>query len=419
MALVVGALAFANGVTALVLLASVGDTPARKLFEVNAYLGTALVTISLGGMLVYQAASALGNVGSSALRFPKSWALVVLPLGLLFPVLVFLGQQQVNSPHRLPWLFPFTNLGIVSIPSALAALGVAYGYTRNNPFAWPVSVREFTSAFIYGAIGATGIASIINTAYLVLGAALLIHAAGSGDAFALTRNLPSVPAGWGIAFDLSVLSVVAPLNEEFWKGMLVAFFFFRRGGAARCFMWGVLAGAGFNLLETFQNSLSVVAPDVVSDRTIGNQWWLFATARAGTGAVHALASGLAALGFYGLFRREPRYLVGYPLGVLTHATWNFLNYTLAGDSFFSQAGPDTRLLDILSVAGLVAVFAVCVVMLWVLPQRLRDGVPAPLYRVLGMIPGRADASEERVYPPGAIARAGDGLSAANDLQQRA
>ena len=391
MALVVGAIAFVNGVAALALLASVADSPRRKLFEVNAYLGTALVTISLGAMLVYQAASSLGNVGSSAMRFPKSWVIFVVPLAVAFPVLVFLGQQQVDNPERLPWLFPFTNLAIVSIPSMLAALGAAYGYTRNNPFAWPVSIREWTSGFIYGAVGATGIASIINTLYLVLGAAWLIHAKGSGDAFELTRNLPSVPTGWGIAFDLSVLSVVAPLNEEFWKGMIVGFFFFRKGGAARCFMWGVLAGAGFNLLETFQNSLSVVSPEAVSDRTIGSQWWLFASARAGTGAVHALATGLSALGFYGLFRRQPRFLIGYPLGVLTHGTWNFLNFTLAGDAFFSRAGPDTTLLDILSVIGLCAEFLVCVVMLWVLPQRLRDGLPAPLYRVLGMLPRGAES----------------------------
>ncbi len=389
MALVVGALAFINGVAALVLLANLHDSPRRKLFEVNAYLGTALVTISLGAMLVYQAASSLGGVGSSALRFPRSWVIFVAPLVVAFPVLVFLGQQQVNHPERLPWLFPFTNLAIVSIPSTLAALGVAYAYARHNPFAWPVSIREWSSGLIYGAVGATVIASVINSAYLIFGAAWLIHAKGSGDVFELTRNLPSVPRGWGIVFDLSVFSLVAPLNEEFWKGMLVAFFFFRKGGAARCFMWGVLAGAGFNMLETFQNSLSVVSPEVVSDRTIGNQWWLFATARAGTGAVHALATGLSALGFFGLLRKQPRYLIGYPLGVLTHATWNFLNFTLAGDAFFSRAGPDTTLLDILSVIGLCAEFGVCVVLLWVLPQRLRDGFPAPLYRVLGMVPGGA------------------------------
>ncbi|MBA4179606.1 MAG: hypothetical protein C0506_03365 [Anaerolinea sp.] len=386
MALVVGAFAFLNGAAALLLLLSLDPDPRQKLFEINAYLGTAIVTLSLGGMLVYQAASSLGNAGSTAMRFPRSWLLVIGGMAGAFPVLVTIGQVQVNNPERLPWLFPLTNLAIVSIPSTLAALGVAYSYTRANRFAWPVSWREWTTGFIYGAVGATTIGAIINTAYLILVGAWLIHAKGSGDAFELADNLPTLPRAWGIFFDVSVLSIVAPLNEEFWKGMLVAFFFFRHGGVARCFMWGVLAGAGFNMLETFQNSLSVVAPEVVSDRTIGNQWWLFATARAGTGAVHALATGMAALGFYGLFRRQRRYFIGYPAGVLIHATWNFLNFTLAGDAFFSQAGPDSRLLDIVSVAGLVGLFGMCVVMLWLLPRRLQDGFPAPIYRLIGMVP---------------------------------
>ncbi|MBE0608497.1 MAG: PrsW family intramembrane metalloprotease [Dehalococcoidia bacterium] len=173
--------------------------------------------------------------------------------------------------------------------------------------------------------------------------------------------------------------------------MLVAFFFFRRGGAARCFVWGVLAGAGFNILETFQNSLAVVNPDQLSEQQISEQWWLFAVGRAGTGALHATATGLAALGFFGLLRRRPIYMVGYPLGVLVHGTWNFLNYTLAGDAILSGSGPDSTLLDVLSIGGLVALFGLCLAVLWVLSGRLRDGFPAPIYRVLEMVPGPGTA----------------------------
>ncbi len=388
-ALVVGAVAFLNGLLSLLLLIDVGGGPRRKLFEINVYLGTAIVTLSLGGMLVYQAASSLGGVGSTAFRLPRRAAWWTAAAAALFPMLVFAGQQQVNSPDRFPWLFPLTNVAIVTVPSALAALVVTLRYRRFNPLAWPISWREWTSGIIYGAVGATFVASIVNTAYLVLAGAYLIHAYGSGPAFDLEENLPSLPAGLGVAFDLSVLSIVAPLNEEFWKGMIVAFFFFRKGGAGRCFLWGVLAGAGFNLLETFQNSLSVVSPDVVSERTIGSQWWAFAVARAGTGAVHATATGLAALGFYGLFRRRARFLVGYPLGALVHATWNFLNYTLSGDAFFSRAGPDSTLLDVGSVVGLVALFVACAALLWEMPRRLREPEPAMIYKVIGMLPARA------------------------------
>lgn len=387
-ALLVGVVAFINGLGAILLLFDIHGSPQRKLFEINAGVGTAVVTLVLGGVLVYQASSALGQTGSSVMPLPRRWWWAVL-LMAAFAVCVVTGQQQVNSPERLPWLFPVTNLAIVSIPSTIIAVTAVRWYLRFNPNAWPLSWREWTTGVIYGAVGATAIASVINTAYLVLGGALLIHLGGHGDAFALEDNLPNIPRVWGVLFDLSALSVVAPLNEEFWKGMLVGFFFFRKGGAGRCFLWGVLAGAGFNLLETFQNSLTVLSPDVASARTISDQWWLFATARGGTALVHAAATGLSALGFYGLFRRKPRYMIGYPLGVLVHGTWNALNYTLAGDAFFSKAGPDSALLDILSVAGLLAWLGLCLIVLWETPRRIRDGVPAPIYRILGMLPASA------------------------------
>lgn len=387
-ALLVGAVSFLNGLAWILVLFNLSGNDQERLFLINAGVGTAVVTLALGGMLVFQASSSLGGVGSSVMPFPRRWLPIAAIMAAAFVGCVALGQRQVNMPERAPWLFPITNLIIVSIPSTIVAITVTRRYLRFNAIAWPMSWREWTSATIYGAVGATSIAGLINTLYLIFGGALLIHLFGTGPAFNLTDNLPTLPRGIGVAFDLSVLSVVAPLNEEFWKGMIVAFFFYRKGGAARCFLWGVLAGAGFNLLETFQNSISVVSPDVVSEVTLGDQWWLFATARAGTALVHATATGCSALGIYGLLRHRPRYAVGYPLGVTIHGSWNFLNYTLYGDAFQSQAGPDSRLLDLVSIAGLLVLAAACAVLLWELPRRLRDGFPAPIYRALGMLPAK-------------------------------
>ncbi|MBI5949535.1 MAG: PrsW family intramembrane metalloprotease [Chloroflexi bacterium] len=387
-AVVVGAVAFLNGLAALLLLVDLSDDPQRKLFDVNVALGTAIVTLSLGGLLVYQAASALGGVGSTAMTHRVPWALLAA-----FPVLIAVGQFQVDHPERLPWLFPVVNVAIVSIPSVLVAAVVARRYARFNRFAWPVSWREWLTGFIYGAIGATTVAAILNTIYFIALGAILIDTVGEGDAFHLVDNLPTLPRGWGLFYDISVLSVFAPLNEEWWKGFIVALFFFRKGSAGRCFLWGTLAGAGFNLLETFQNSLSLVHPEVVSEQTLGSRWWLFALARAGTGVMHPLATGLAALGIFGLLRRKPRYLLGYPAGVLLHGTWNFMVYVNAGDAFFSQAGPDSRALDILSVTALAAIFLMSVTLLWELPRRILDGVPAPLYRLIGMVPAGDGARE--------------------------
>jgi hypothetical protein len=381
LALVAGSFAFLTGLGFLGGLAALSDDPEERLFEVNLYLGTAVVMLSLGGFLVYQAASSLGDTTSGALTLRTPWFLVPV-----FPVLVLVGQYQATHPERLPWLFPFVNLGIVSIPSVFIALLVARRYLRSNLWPWPISWRESSSGFAYGAIGATTIAGVINTIYLYAGAWFFVDQFGHFDAGPLDWKLRGLPTGWGIVFDLSVLSVVAPFNEEFWKGALVALFFFRKGGAARCFVWGVLAGAGFNLFETFFNSLSLVNPQQIADQTLGNEWWLFALARAGTSSMHALASGLAALGFFGLLRRRWRYVPGYLAGVLLHGSWNASVYLIYGDIFLSQAGPDSLFLDALGAAALVTLGCGALLMLWFLAGELRDGAPAPIYRMLGMVP---------------------------------
>jgi hypothetical protein len=303
------------------------------------------------------------------------------------------------------------NVAMVSLPSITIAAMAAHRYGLTNDLAWPISWREWTSAFIYGALGATTIAAVINSAYLLGAGALLIETVGNSHPGDFESGVRDLPDGWGIFFDLSLLSGVAPLNEETWKGLIVAMFFFRHGGVGRCFLWGVLAGSGFNLLETFSNSLAVISPDSLADETIGGQWWFFALARTGTAAMHALATGLAAVGFYGLFRRRWRYVPMFAGAVALHAAWNFTVYAIWGEGFFSGAGPDSALLDALGGAGLIALFVLSAALLWVLPGRIRDAGPAHIYRVLGMAPTTVDA---RFVDAGAWAEAvrGPGVSAA-------
>jgi hypothetical protein len=221
---------------------------------------------------------------------------------------------------------------------------------------------------------------------LIVAAYFFIHWQGN-DRFGFDSGILSIDEPWGIIFDLSVLSVFAPVNEEFWKGMLVAFFFFRRGRAGRCFLWGVLAGAGFNLFETFGNSLSVVQPENVADQRIGSSWWLFAIARAGTAVMHGLASGLAALGFYVLLRRQWQFVPLYFAGVFVHGSWNFLVYVIEGDGILSGQGPDSILLDTMGLGGLILLAGTCAWLLWVLPSRVLDGAPAPIYQLIRAVPG--------------------------------
>lgn len=361
------------------------------MFEINLFLGSAVIYLVLGGFLTYQAGSALGGSSSAVFLRRVPWL-----IASLFPLALAAGQVQANDPGRAPWLFPVVNLVVVGVPSLLIASVAVTRYMGRNPVAWPVTWREATSGFSWGAIGATSLGGLVNTAYLLAAGALLIANAGRGDVFN-PDNLRTLPEAWGVAFDLSVLSAVAPLNEEFWKGLIVGLFFFRHGGLARCFCWGVLAGAGFNLLETFVNSLVAVNPHQLADQTIGGQWWLFGVARAGTGAIHALASGLAALGFYGLFRRRWSLLPLFLAGVLLHAAWNALSYLVAGDAVLSSSAPDAQWLDITGIAALVALGLASLGTTWWLSGRLRDQSPAAIYRLLGMVPARWAAPRDASF----------------------
>ncbi len=337
--------------------------------------------MGLGGFLVVQAASSLGGVGSTAYRAKVPWLL--LPL---FPLAVIAGQLQATEPTRAAWVFPFVNLVVVAVPSILFASLVMSRYRQANPMSWPLSWREVTSGFTWGAIGATTFGGAVNTAYLILGGAWFVHHFGHGDVWDVGNNIWTLDGRAGVVFDLSVLSLVAPLNEEFWKGSLVALFFFRKGGAARCFAWGVLAGTGFNLLETFYNSLAAVDPNALAEQTIGSQWWLFAVGRAGTAFIHGGASGLSALGIYGVLRRRWGMAPLYLAGAACHGTWNALAYLADGDALLSGEAPDARWLDVVSIGGMFVLATFCVGFAWYLSGRLKDERPASIYGLLGMAP---------------------------------
>src|SRR5262249_12372303 len=153
-----GAIAFLVGLfLPLVLLRLESFNEEERLYNWNLVVGTAIVYVALGGVLVVNAASALAQGSSTPFRMHSPW--VVLPF---FPVLVFVGNVLTDNPDQAPWLFPIVNVAMVSIPSVSVALLVAWRYATHHPYAWPLSWREWSSGFIYGAIGATTIAGMIN-----------------------------------------------------------------------------------------------------------------------------------------------------------------------------------------------------------------------------------------------------------------
>lgn len=166
---------------------------------------------------------------------------------------------------------------------------------------------------------------------------------------------------------LLFLSGFVPLIEEFSKSLGVWLVSGRLTSPAQGFAMGVLGGAGFALVESLSASMN---PD--------DTWAMTFAARAFSGLMHVLASGLTGMGV-AYARLEKRYarLAGlFLLGVLVHAVWNGgAVLTAVGGLRVTLADPEIDLLGVLlGLVGLATIFVMAATMavgLLVLNARLR------------------------------------------------
>jgi len=166
---------------------------------------------------------------------------------------------------------------------------------------------------------------------------------------------------------LLFLSGFVPLIEEVSKSLGVWLVSGRLSSPAQGFAMGVLSGAGFALIESLSASMN---PD--------DTWAMTFAARAFSGLMHVLATGLTGMGI-AYARLEKRYarLVGlFALGVLIHAVWNAgAVLTVAGGLRITLADPELDLPGVLlGLVGLTAIFVMAAAMavgLVVVNARLR------------------------------------------------
>ena len=117
---------------------------------------------------------------------------------------------------------------------------------------------------------------------------------------------------------LGSVAIVVPIIEEAMKGLVVPLVL--ATGAVvtqrQAFFLGVVSGAGFALLEGILNG----AMALMNRAT----WGGLMLVRGGTAAIHCVATGFVALGWYAILveRRWGRGLVFGALGVAIHGTWN-------------------------------------------------------------------------------------------------
>jgi RsiW-degrading membrane proteinase PrsW (M82 family) len=138
--------------------------------------------------------------------------------------------------------------------------------------------------------------------------------------------------------------VIAPLGEELFKPLGVAFMSYRRPGADRAFLWGVAGGAGFAIAEGLFNTAIAL-----------ESWSVVVLLRVGSTLMHCLGSGLMGLGWYYLLRRRRLwYLLGtYAASVGLHVLWNMGAIGMAALSLGAMASGTDQVSLALSGLGVL------------------------------------------------------------------
>ncbi len=318
-----------------------------------------VLSLALGGALLFQTVSALSRRPSAAFHLPHPTvfalvfilavglgSLVLWPGGLsrvLFPVLYVLG---IGMP--IGWVLAVTS-------RRLSRAGLSSS--------WRESILQLSS----GAFITTSIAVVLEALALVgiilLAVIILLLTPGGLEALeAFSENIQQ--PGWaesaenlaGLLFSPPVvislfflMCVVVPLIEELLKAAGVVLMSWRHPSPARALWWGLLGGAGFALAEGLFNS----------NLALGDMFWvLLAPMRFGTTLLHCLTGALMGLGWHALlFNKRPlQWLSRYALAVVIHAVWNALGlgllFTSSGLSAASSRPASASLTSLVLVTGL-------------------------------------------------------------------
>jgi hypothetical protein len=139
----------------------------------------------------------------------------------------------------------------------------------------------------------------------------------------LTRPGVIIPA-------ILFFSVIIPMMEEALKPLVVWLFAGKLNSQAQGFALGALCGAGFALVETFNNSAQ------------SDAWASVLLARIGTGAMHITTSALIGAAIFSAWheRQYLRLFSTYFLSVFLHGFWNLLAVASGFSSLLVESSND-------------------------------------------------------------------------------
>lgn len=360
-----GVLVLASGV----LLLSVGITStvfylavpfayqAPDLLATNITIASlAAVTLLVGAGLTYHARNFLRGRPSATFSPPSPWK-----LSAIFIFSLIIGQVILS-------LAPFSRLASLVFPPFHIAAAMAPALTilsfagrRTRAASWRTVSLEFSHGTVLAPTGAL-MAEVIVILVLILVASIIVVLTPGGveSLVELSTNLqdPSwlqesqnlarlILSPATLAVILAVFVILAPLIEEFFKGLGVLMLGHRLRTQGEALLWGVACGAGFAFGESlFNGSIALEA------------WGLIMLIRWGASLMHCVSSGIVGLGWYeARVPRKPWRLLGaYGAASAVHALWNALAVSVALTSLLLVTQPEDA--SARAVAGVTVLVAI-------------------------------------------------------------
>lgn len=252
----------------------------------------------------------------------SSWLWILILI--LWISIIIIAANFFDQPAAI-WYLPFLHFFAIAIPIFLILyIGANRIPLGSSQLAWGVFGCGMTFSPLFSAIleifiFATGI--FIFSVYLSFNPeqrfgferlmTLIENAENIDSLIHLIGPLLSNPLSLLLAFML--LSVIVPVIEEIAKSVGIWLTSDRITSPAQGFTLGLLSGAGFALAESL---LATLSPD--------EEWAITLSARAISGSMHMLASGIAGWGIASarLGKQYLRFATAMLLSMILHGVWN-------------------------------------------------------------------------------------------------
>lgn len=334
-----------------------------------------------GVILTYHGISASMGEGSSPFRPP------VAALGVgAFGVVMALGNLNMTSDDPIALPMPVLHVLAAALPGlTFAAMASRGSVLRGKPVSG-LTWRQVTLAMAISMAVATWIAvyveSIGSTYAVVL---LLVH----NGVFESARNADGV---WDRIADANFIlteneqfvagfiaaAMLAPIVEEFAKGLSVRFLMRPNTTRAQAFALGAYAGAAFGFLEAMLYGIAGIGESL-------GDWWQIMLLRGGSTSLHVLCTGLVGLSwwYWTNARRHKMAASLFTTAVAIHAGWNGV-FTVLESRIFGLETLSNFTLEVVAYSVVIAASAAMIVAIPLIARRLRDlPPPAPETTPLG------------------------------------